>query len=346
MRILGIESSCDDLAACVLEGPDRILSSRTASQEKIHAKFGGIVPEIASREHVTHISQLVEKTLSELPAEKQKLEGIAVTHTPGLVGSLLVGVNFAKGFSLSQKIPLIGVNHLEGHLMSAFLEEKKPHFPFIGLVVSGGHTNLYWVEGIGKRKLLGTTVDDAAGEAYDKAAKVLGLGYPGGPVLDRLAKKGNPKAYPFSLPRVKRGKLFTSFSGIKTAFWEYAKKIPSPLVGEGQGEGKITQPALDLIASFQYSVVSILERMILKAHEELKCPRWVVAGGVACNSELRERLLKTAQKHKAEVFIPSPKFCTDNAAMIAYVGEKYLSQGIQSDLSLNAVASEHLGNMS
>src|SRR4030095_16964204 len=206
MRILAIESSCDDLAAAVLKGPDQIVASRVASQEKLHAAFGGIVPEIASREHVNAVSSLVKKVLGDLPEEEREIEGIAVTYTPGLVGSLLVGLNFAKGFALARKIPLIGVNHLEGHLMSVFLEEKKPSFPFLGLAISGGHTNLYWVEGLGKRKLLGMTVDDAAGEAYDKVAKILNQGYPGGPLLDHFAKMGNPRAYPFSLSRVTRGK--------------------------------------------------------------------------------------------------------------------------------------------
>src|SRR5262245_39528749 len=223
MRILAIESSCDDLAVCLFQGPDRILASRVASQEKTHARFGGIVPEIASREHIRSVSELVEKTLEAVPEGERSFEGIAVTSSPGLVGSLLVGLNFAKGLAFARGIPLIGVNHLEGHLMSVFLEERKPLFPFLGLAISGGHTNLYWVEGVGKKKLLGMTVDDAAGEAYDKVAKILNQGYPGGPILDRLAKKGNPKAVPFALPRVKRGKYFTSFSGLKTAVTEYVK---------------------------------------------------------------------------------------------------------------------------
>lgn len=339
MRILAIESSCDDLACCVLEDPDLILASRVASQEKIHSQFGGIVPEIASREHLNSISTLVKNTIEQLPVEKRKLDGIAVTYTPGLVGSLLVGLNFAKGFALSQNIPLIGVNHLEGHLMSAFLEQKKPPFPFLGLVISGGHTNLYWVEGIGKRKLLGMTVDDAAGEAYDKVAKILGLGYPGGPILDKLAKLGNPKAVPFTLPKVKRGKYFTSFSGLKTAVMEYVRdhkleeKVKSTPIEN-------CKEALDLIASFQKTVVQIIEKLILTAYEEFNCPHWVITGGVACNSEIRKTLEATAQKMKAEVFIPAPKFCTDNASMIAWVGKEYLKQGIRSDISLNAIPYE------
>ncbi len=345
MRILAIESSCDDLAACVFEGPDRILATRTASQEKIHSAFGGIVPEIASREHLNSISVLVKNTLEEIPAGKRKLDGIAVTYTPGLVGSLLVGLNFAKGFALSEQIPFIGVNHLEGHLMSPFLEEKKPEFPFLGLVISGGHTNLYWVEGIGKRKVLGTTVDDAAGEAYDKVAKILGLGYPGGPILDKLAKLGNPKAVSFTLPKVKRGKYFTSFSGLKTAVLEAVKekKIQEKLKTSPLEQCPL---ALDLIASFQKTVAAVLFRLIEKAHEEFRCPRWVVAGGVACNSEIRKSLRELAAEKKAELFIPSPAFCTDNAAMIAYVGHEYLKQGVQSDLSLNAIPYESTDTLS
>lgn len=339
MRILAIESSCDDLACCVFEGPDNLLAQRTASQEKTHSPFGGIVPEIASREHLNSISTLVKNTLALLPEDKKKIDGVAVTYSPGLVGSLLVGLNFAKGFALSQNIPFIGVNHLEGHLMSAFLEEKKPQFPFLGLVVSGGHTNLYWVEGVGKRKLLGMTVDDAAGEAYDKVAKILGLGYPGGPILDKLAQLGNPKAVPFTLAKVKKGKYFTSFSGLKTAVFEYVRenKIAENLKNVPIEKSK---EALDLIASFQKTVAQSVLRLMLAAYEEFKCPRWVVAGGVACNSEIRKTLQEAATKHKAKLFIPSPKFCTDNAAMIAWVGHEYLKQGIHSDLSLNAIPYE------
>ncbi len=337
MKVLGIESSCDDLAVCLFEGPDKILSSRVASQEKIHARYGGIVPEVASREHILSISTLVQNMLAELPPEKRSFEGVAVTSTPGLVGSLLVGLNFAKGLAMGAGLPFVGVNHLEGHLMSVFLEEKKPAFPFLGLVVSGGHTNLYSVEGIGKRKLLGTTVDDAAGEAYDKVAKILGLGYPGGPVLDRLAKLGNPKAVSFTIPRVKRGKCFTSFSGLKTAVLEQVKKEKIGLLLQKKPIEECPI-ALDIIASFQKTVVTLLEKILLQATEDLKCKQWVVSGGVACNSALRERLQKISQEKGVEVFIPRPKFCTDNAAMIAYVGHEYLSQGICSDLSLNAIA--------
>lgn len=345
MRILAIESSCDDLATCVLEEPDHILVTRTASQEKIHSSFGGIVPEIASREHLNSISTLVQNTLEQIPEEKRKLDGIAVTYSPGLVGSLLVGINFAKGLAFSQNIPLLGVNHLEGHLMSAFLEEKKPSFPFLGLVISGGHTNLYWVEGVGKRKILGMTVDDAVGEAYDKVAKVLGLGYPGGPILDKLAKLGNPNAVQFTLPKVKRGKYFSSFSGIKTAVMEYVKKHKLDEKTKSVPLEEC-QEALDLIASFQKTLVKIIQRLMLTAYEEYKCPRWVITGGVACNSEIRKTLTETAQNHHSEIFIPSPKFCTDNAAMIAWVGLQYLKQGIQSDLRLNAIPYEKVDLLS
>jgi len=338
MRILAIESSCDDLAACLFEGPDKILSNRTASQEALHAPFGGIVPEIASRNHIQQISQLIKRTIQEAPKEKQTIEGIAVTASPGLVGSLLVGVNFAKGFALANNLPIIGVNHLEGHLMSPFLEERKPRFPFLGLVISGGHTNLYYVKEMGKFELLGTTVDDAAGEAYDKVAKLLGLGYPGGPILDKLAKLGDPKKVKFTLPRVKDKKYSTSFSGLKTAVIDYVRKNR---LNEILQEKPIIecQRALDLIASFQNTVVTIVEKMFLKAAEDYECDQWAVSGGVACNSAIRERLKKLSEQKKCDLYIPSPKFCTDNAAMIAYVGEYYLSHGVVSDFSLNAKAS-------
>ncbi len=338
MKILAIESSCDDLAACVLEGPCTILASRKSSQEKVHSLYGGIVPEIASREHVQTISALVSHLFEDLPASERKVEGVAVTASPGLIGSLLVGVNFAKGFALAHQIPVIGVNHLEAHLLSAFLENPDLKFPFLGLVVSGGHTNFYWAKNFGDYELLGSTVDDAAGEAYDKFAKILGLGYPGGPVLDHLASLGNPKKSPFTRARVKRGKYYTSFSGLKTAVVE---EVTAQKILEKLQNKKIEEipEALNLIAAFQKTVVDSLEKLFLNAAEELNCTQWVVAGGVACNQGLRERLKETAQKNGANLFIPSPKFCTDNAEMIAYVGHEYLSRGIHADSSLNPQAS-------
>ncbi len=338
MRILALESSCDDLAACLFEGPRKILASRKSSQEKIHSLYGGIVPEIASREHIQTISSLITHLFEEVSASERQVEGVAVTSSPGLIGSLLVGVNFAKGFALAHQIPFIGINHLEAHLLSAFLENPGLQFPFLGLVVSGGHTNFYLAKDFGDYQLLGNTVDDAAGEAYDKFAKYLGLAYPGGPILDQLASLGSPKKNPFTRARVKRGKYYSSFSGLKTAAVEEvnAQKILEKLQNKKLEE---VPEALNLIACFQKTIIDSLERLFLNAFEEFECKNWVIAGGVACNQGLRKRLKESAQKNGAKLYIPSPKFCTDNAEMIAYVGHEYLRRGIHSDISLNPQAS-------
>lgn len=321
MIVLGIETSCDETAVAVLElgSKTKILSNLIASQHEIHLPYGGIFPELASRRHIEVLRPMVEEGLKMAGVDQKKLEGIAVTHAPGLVGSLLVGLSFAKAYAFGLKIPFIGVNHLEGHLNAPFLKGQQIPYPQIGLVVSGGHTALYFIRKFGDYRFLGGTLDDAAGEAFDKVAKVLGLGYPGGPEIDRLARQGNPTAVKFPKPRTK-GYDF-SFSGLKTAVKNYIPPHP-PL--------KLRGGVQDICASFQEIVVDVLIDKTSAAAKAKRCKNIVVTGGVACNSRLREKM-------KAH-FAP-PEFCTDNAAMIAYVGGRKLMAGERSPLSLNAVAS-------
>jgi len=294
-----------------------------ASQHEIHAPFGGIFPELASRRHIEVIQPLVAEALRKAGVAQNKIEGVAVTHAPCLVGSLLVGLSFAKSYAYALGVPFIGVSHLEGHLNAPILEHPEIRYPHIGLVVSGGHTALYLVEKFGQYKFLGGTMDDAAGEAFDKVAKILGLGYPGGPLVDKTAREGNPLAVKFPKPKVP-GYDF-SFSGLKTA----AKTIVD----------KVTQAGLpDLCASFQETVVDILIEKSLSAAKNRRCKTVLVTGGVACNSRLRVKLTEEAAKKKIKAYFASPILSTDNAAMIGYVGGRYLMMGQTSPLSLNAIA--------
>lgn len=342
MIFLGIETSCDETAVAVLKlgkgamncAPMvKILSNLIASQHEIHGPYGGIFPELASRRHVEIIRPLVEDALKEAGVTQQKLEGIAVTHTPGLVGSLLVGLSFAKAYTLGLKIPFIGVNHLEGHLNAPFLVHKKIPYPQIGLVVSGGHTALYFIKTFGNYQYLGGTRDDAAGEAFDKVGKILGLGYPGGPLIDKMAKEGNVKAVKFPKPRL-AGYDF-SFSGLKT----FVKNFSQAGVSFGQALS-------DICASFQETVVNCLVEKTLAAAKNKKCRSIIVTGGVACNSRLRTKMEEATHSEKKTTYFAPPIFCTDNAAMIAYVGGRYLMTGKSSPLSLNAVANGTLLKMS
>lgn len=346
MLVLGIESSCDDLSMAVM-GSGELLSCVTASQVAAHLPFGGVVPEIASRKHLEALEPTLKFALEKAGVALDDLEGIAVTYAPGLVGSLLVGLNFAKGLAYRQKIPFCGVHHIEGHLWSAFLEAPAK-FPILSLVVSGGHTHLYRMESLGDYRLLGHTVDDAAGEAFDKVAKMMGLPYPGGPAIDERASSGDAKRFEFSLPRVKSNPLHTSFSGMKTAALEHWQQASRAL---GKDEAEFTQLQTDLAASFQHHAVKNLKRMVERAlkteeifgrgDEQLKCLS--VVGGVACNRELRQRLGELADKYHLEFLRPSPRFCTDNGAMIALVGSEYLRRGQSSPLNLNAQARKKLG---
>lgn len=346
MVILGIESSCDETAVALLETPNKLLSNFVASQNELHERFGGVVPELASRRHMEMIVPLLDSALNESGNKLKDLDGIAVTKAPGLIGALLVGLSFAKALSFVLKKPLVGVNHLEGHLNAAHLEHEDVPYPHIGLVVSGGHTSLYHVKDFGKYKLLGATRDDAAGEAFDKVAKLLGLGYPGGPIIDRIARDGNPKAFRFTRPKMNSGSSFEvgefdfSFSGIKTAVMMEVKSsggAPSP---PARGDGGFVA---DMAASFQATVVDILCRQLIKACHAKKCATVVVSGGVAANSALRSRLHEVGEENKIKMFIPSLKFCTDNAAMIAYVGGRYLEAGKCDGMELAAVANQEIG---
>ena len=328
MLVLGIESSCDDLSMALVE-KGRVLSNVTASQTLDHAPFGGVVPEIASRRHLEHLENTLNLALAKAGKTLDQVEGLAATHAPGLVGSLLVGLNFAKGLAFASQLPFRGVHHIEGHLWSAFLENE-PRFPLLGLAVSGGHTHLYEIEKFGRYRLLGHTVDDAAGEAFDKVAKKMGLPFPGGPAIEKLAAQGDPSAFEFSVPQVKGKPLHTSFSGMKTAASEYL---------EGLEESRYP----DLAASFQRGAVRALTAIARRALDSHPVQQLAVAGGVACNGPLRQALAELAAERGIELILPAPKYCTDNGAMIAAVGERYLERGLTSPLTLNAFARLPLG---
>lgn len=329
MIVLGIETSCDETAAAVVVDGKMVLSNIIYSQDDVHCRFGGVVPELASRRHVEAIIPVIEESLYAANLSLNEIEGIAVTQGPGLVGSLLVGLSAAKSIAYVKNIPVIGVRHVEGHISAIFLEEKNLEFPFIALAVSGGHTSLYLVHGIDNCRLLGQTRDDAAGEAFDKVAKLLNLGYPGGVVIDRLAKEGDPKAIDFPRAFLSRNSLDFSFSGIKTAVLNYVSACSAV---------SISDRINDIAASFQEAVVDVLVIKTLRAALNKDVKRIVLAGGVACNTRLRIRLKKMAEENGLKVFIPSPNLCTDNAAMIAVVGDYYLEKGVRSSLDMNAVS--------
>jgi N6-L-threonylcarbamoyladenine synthase len=328
MLILGIDTSCDDTAAAVVENGTRILANIVSTQTEIHKKYGGIVPELASRRHIEMIWPVIDEALKAADIKLDDLSGIAVCHGPGLIGSLLVGCSFAKALCYSKGIPLLAVNHLEGHIFSAFLEESKPSCPFLALIVSGGHTCLYRVDGFGAYRELGRTRDDAAGEAYDKVSKLLGLGYPGGPVIEKIAQGGNPKAIDF--PRAYLPESFDfSFSGLKTAVLHFVK--------EQKAENR-EQKVNDIAASFQASVIDVLVRKTEWAIKKERIKRVVLTGGVAANRELRKRMEDMGVEKETEIFIPSISFCTDNAAMIASAGYYHLEAGDIAGFDLNPKA--------
>jgi N6-L-threonylcarbamoyladenine synthase len=330
MRILAVETSCDDTAAAVVLDGREALSSVVSSQLSTHQKYGGVVPELASRKHIEAIVPVVSGALKDAGLTLKKIDGIAVTQGPGLVGSLLVGLSFGKSLAFAAELPLIGVNHVEAHLSAIFLEEKPPRFPYIALVVSGGHTSLFRADGFGKIRRLGQTRDDAAGEAFDKVSKFLGLGYPGGPVIDQLSKRGNPKAIRFPRAFLSKGSLDFSFSGIKTAVVNYVKSHPRPDAGYPE------TLVHDIVSSFQEAVIDVLIAKTLEAAKREGLRRVVLCGGVAANTRLRQRLTAEAAGQGLKVYIPRPVYCTDNAAMVAVVGYEYLKRGFRSPLSLNA----------
>jgi N6-L-threonylcarbamoyladenine synthase len=328
MLVLGIETSCDDTAAAVLRDGRSILANLVSSQDPIHGPYGGVVPELASRQHIKNILPIVDSALKEAGVGLLDLDGMAVTYGPGLVGSLLVGLSLVKGISFRWGIPYIGINHLEAHLLAINLEQPVP-FPYISLLASGGHTLLYCVRDLGNYLLLGGTRDDAAGEAYDKVAKLLGLGFPGGRTIDKLAERGDPRAIRFPRARIKRSPYDFSFSGIKTAVGHYLKSQ------------KITPNESqlgDIAASFQEAVVDMLVRPTIKAGLSFGVRRIVLAGGVAANSRLRQKMKEHASREGLETYAPEPQFCTDNGAMIALTGYHWLKRGRRDDYRLNADA--------
>ncbi|MEE9554365.1 MAG: tRNA (adenosine(37)-N6)-threonylcarbamoyltransferase complex transferase subunit TsaD [candidate division Zixibacteria bacterium] len=326
MIVLGVETSCDETSVGIVDDGDRILSNVILSQE-IHKDYGGVVPEIASRIHITELVGITEKALERANLKLDRIDGLAVTHGPGLVGCLLVGLSFVKSVHLSRKIPFIGVNHLEGHIFAGKLDHSELETPHIALVASGGHANLYLVEEWGKYRLLGETRDDAPGEAFDKVAKLLGLGYPGGPEIEEKAKAGDPAFVRF--PRAKMGaeSLEFSFSGVKTAVSVYLRD---------KSEGFIKKNLPHLAASFQESVVEILAIKALNAAKKYGLKQVSVTGGVARNMRMRQ-IFELRKPKGTEIFFPSPELCTDNGAMIAACGQFHLKKGIESDLALNAI---------
>lgn len=327
MLVLGIETSCDETAAAVIKDGTSLLSNIVYSQMDVHSKYGGIVPEIASRKHIEAIAPVVCQALDNAKILPEDIDGIAVTQGPGLIGSLLVGLSAAKAFAFARNVPFVGVNHLEGHVAAIFLSDKKPTFPFIALIVSGGHTVIYLVKNFSDFQVLGQTRDDAAGEAFDKAAKLLNIGYPGGLVIDRLAKKGDRRIIQF--PRAMRDSLDFSFSGVKTSLLSMVKKRGRPYEAD---------ELADIAAGYQEAIVDVLVEKTIRAAEMFYLRRIVVCGGVASNSRLREKFFEEAYLKEMEVFIPPTHLCTDNAAMIAVVGERFLKEGRRDCFDLNAIS--------
>ena len=323
MYILGIETSCDETAAAVVQNGTKILSSRVSSQVEVHHRYGGVVPELASRKHLEAIVPVVAESVGASGLELNQIDAIAATRGPGLVGALLVGFSFAKAYAYALGIPLVGVNHLEGHINSVFLEPEPPPFPFVALLASGGHTAVYYVRSHTAIELMGQTRDDAAGEAFDKVSKLLGLGYPGGNVIDQLAKEGNPEKIAFARPYLNKSDFDFSFSGIKTAVNLY--------IGKHQSDYK-NQKA-DIAAGFQEAVVEVLAYKVVNAALTKGCKHIAVVGGVAANSALRHKIRLEAQSKGLKAYIPSIHLCGDNAAMIASAGYHYLKNGMDAKLN-------------
>ena len=342
MLVLGIETSCDETAAALVRDGREILSSVISSQVPVHKRFGGVVPELASREHLDKIVPVVREAFERANLTAKDVDGIAVTAGPGLVGSLLVGVSYAKAMAYALNKPFVGVNHIEGHIYSVAFENPPIEYPAEALIVSGGHTNIFFIPEPGKYKVLSRTRDDAAGEAFDKVAKLLGLGYPGGPIIERLAREGDPHAVPFSLPRMGDGLPDFSFSGLKTAVTKYVRETGLAPVENG---GEPSQAIKDLAASFQHTVVQSLVKTMERV-AQVNYPRTlIIAGGVACNGKLREVARESAVRLNLPIYFPSLHLSTDNAAMIAAAGTVKLQAGERGALDLNADVTLRLQNL-
>jgi N6-L-threonylcarbamoyladenine synthase len=348
MIVLGIESSCDETAAALVEDGRTILSSVVASQVSIHRDYGGVVPELASREHVDNICFVVDEALREAQVGWEQLDAIAVTQGPGLVGALLVGLAYAKALAYSLGLPFLGVNHLEGHVYSVFMDHPEAETPALSLVVSGGHTNLYFLRGIGEYELLAKTRDDAAGEALDKLSKFLGLGYPGGPVIERLAKQGDSQKVRFTMPKITDGSTDFSFSGIKTAALRFVKKNNiERIADESENATPFLPPiVLDLVASYQQAIIEQLINRLEKALSQSEARSIHVSGGVSCNKALREQIASHFESKGIPVYAPQPSLTTDNAAMIAAAGYLRLKNGAADTWDLPADPNLKLGQFS
>jgi N6-L-threonylcarbamoyladenine synthase len=342
MLVLGIETSCDETAAAVVRDGREIVASVISSQIAVHKRFGGVVPELASREHLDKIVPVVEEAFERAELRAKDVDGIAVTVGPGLVGSLLVGVSYAKAMAYALGKPFVGVNHIEGHIYSVAFENPPIEYPAEAMIVSGGHTNIFYIPEPGKYKVVARTRDDAAGEAFDKVAKLLGLGYPGGPIIERLAREGDPKAVAFPIPRMGDGLPDFSFSGLKTAVTKHVRESGLSPVANG---GEPTQGIKDLAASFQHVVVQSLVRTMERIAGEYYPKTLIVAGGVACNGKLREVCREMAAEQGLPVYFPSPHLSTDNAAMIAAAGTVKLLAGERGSLDMNADVTLRLQNM-
>lgn len=328
MRVLGIETSCDETGVAIYDSEKGLLADQLYSQVAMHAEYGGVVPELASRDHIRKLLPLIDEAFQQAGLERGDVDGIAYTSGPGLIGALMVGASTGRAMAMTWGVPAIGVHHMEGHLLAPMLEATAPEFPFVALLVSGGHTQLVKVEGIGAYELLGESLDDAAGEAFDKAAKMLGLDYPGGPLIAKLAAQGDVSRFRFPRPMTDRPGLAFSFSGLKTFTLNSANKLR-----DAEGE-LLQQDRCDIAAAFEDAVVDTLAIKCRRALQQTGYKSLVIAGGVSANQRLRARLEKMVSIEKAALFYARPEFCTDNGAMIAYAGCQRLLAGIHDDLAI------------
>lgn len=330
-KVLSVETSCDDTSVAIVETNGQVLCQVSANQDLAHAPFGGVVPEIASRNHSVALLPLIQLALEKAQLDLKQIEGLAVTNRPGLIGSLIVGIMTMKSIAQSYQIPLIGVNHLEGHLLAPFLRDEhysppeQFDYPYVALAVSGGHSSLYWVTGLGEYTVIGTTKDDAAGEAFDKFAKMIGLSYPGGVLVDRYSQNGDPKKFDFPRSLILEDNLMFSFSGVKSSAHRLVSKMTSEEIEKNRD---------DLCASFQEAIVDVLIKKTLLAASRFQSEKIVITGGVSANSRLRTKALEMAQKYHLQLVIPPLRYCTDNAAMIGYAGLLRLQRGETSTLSM------------